>query len=98
MILKGLKQWDLLEQKFITMNLCKKVCLNETDKLKESTMPKTYVKKIKKTLTFENVNTVLKERQNFPPGFESGVFLIKITDTRKRTYFRLSLPSQGLWP
>ena len=71
---------------------------NETDKLKESTMPKTYVKKNKKTLTFENVNTVLKERQNFPPGFESGVFLIKITDTRKRTYFRLSLPSQGLWP
>ena len=71
---------------------------NETDKLKESTMPKTYVKKIKKTLTSENVNTVLKERQNFPPGFESGVFLIKITDTRKRTYFRLSLPSQGLWP
>ena len=47
MILKGLKQWDLLEQKFITMNLCKKVCLNETDKLKESTMPKTYVKKIR---------------------------------------------------
>ena len=33
---------------------------NETDKFKESKMPKIYVKETKKTLTFENVSAVLK--------------------------------------
>ena len=57
----------------------KKKFKNEIDKFKESTKPKTLVKKEKETWNSEKANSILKGRQNFLHGLKTEYFNKKYT-------------------
>ena len=77
MVLKSLKQQDILEEKFITMNLHYKMQLKNIQSLK------TILINLTKLLTLEYAHSLFKEREKVLNGFESEIFSIKTRHKEK---------------